>query len=130
MNSPYEGVSVGGLEWLQARQEPFFSPHGAGVARAVGRKKDFWGDNVSTNPSLHKVSYKDVQIRVKSHERPYGFVALRVDCVDSSRGGRLGHGHVALGVAQRRQREQQRDDHHQHAADGVDQCYLACPGDR
>src|SRR6266487_1458314 len=41
---------------LQALQEPFFSPPGAGYARAWWRKKDFWGDKVSPNPSLRKLS--------------------------------------------------------------------------
>jgi hypothetical protein len=38
--------------------EPFFSPPGAGYARAWWRKKDIWGDAVSPNPSLRKVSDK------------------------------------------------------------------------
>src|SRR4051794_20242431 len=40
-----------------ALQEPFFSPPGAGVARAWWRKKDLWGDNGSPNPSLRNMSY-------------------------------------------------------------------------
>ena len=41
----------------EALQELFFSPLGAGCARAEWRNKDSWGDVVSPNPSLRKVSY-------------------------------------------------------------------------
>src|SRR4051794_13362240 len=45
----------------EALQELFFSPLGAGAARAEWRNKDSWGDVVSPNPSLRKVSTSDKQ---------------------------------------------------------------------
>ena len=43
---------------LAALQELFFSPPGAGYARAWWRNKDLLGDNVSPNPALRKASYE------------------------------------------------------------------------
>src|SRR3954453_14969339 len=54
----------GGLAALQA---PFFSPPGAGVARAGGRKMDFWGDLVSPNPSLRKSYYSRLSRPHRAH---------------------------------------------------------------
>jgi hypothetical protein len=51
-----------GTLWVPL-QEPFFSPPGVGYARAWWRKKEPWGDNVSPNPSLRKVSNEFTDLR-------------------------------------------------------------------